>query len=142
MIALKKSGISRAALTFASRLTSAARTSASFEIPDRKSTRLNSSHSPMRYPVFLFTRLSPPLLSTLYPYTTLFRSPVTMDSGLAASRQSGMTEALHFIDPAGIDDRAEKIRNFETGFDLRFKAHLGRAHLGEFRNSRSEEHTS
>src|SRR5699024_1498633 len=40
---------------------------------DRKSTRLNSSHVSISYAVFcLMTR--PPLVSTLFPYTTLFRS--------------------------------------------------------------------
>src|SRR5689334_3818905 len=37
---------------------------------DRKSTRLNSSHSSISYAVFC----SPPPPSTLFPYTTLFRS--------------------------------------------------------------------
>src|SRR5438034_1091129 len=39
---------------------------------DRKSTRLNSSHTVISYAVFCLLR-SPPS-STLFPYTTLFRS--------------------------------------------------------------------
>src|SRR5207253_2658186 len=39
---------------------------------DRKSTRLNSSHVAISYAVFCLTR--PPPRSTLFPYTTLFRS--------------------------------------------------------------------
>src|SRR5437867_2494107 len=40
---------------------------------DRKSTRLNSSHRTISYAVFCLLRH--PLRSTLFPYTTLFRSP-------------------------------------------------------------------
>src|SRR5437879_1995320 len=39
---------------------------------DRKSTRLNSSHRCISYAVFCFLPL--PLFSSLFPYTTLFRS--------------------------------------------------------------------
>src|SRR5438034_1254847 len=39
---------------------------------DRKSTRLNSSHTVISYAVFCLTRRSP--RSPLFPYTTLFRS--------------------------------------------------------------------
>src|SRR5690242_12752992 len=39
--------------------------------PDRKSTRLNSSHMSISYAVFCLRR---PPRSTLFPYTTLFRS--------------------------------------------------------------------
>src|SRR5690625_4703869 len=41
---------------------------------DRKSTRLNSSHVAISYAVFYILR------STLFPYTTLFRSPITCAS--------------------------------------------------------------
>src|SRR3990167_5422363 len=40
---------------------------------DRKSTRLNSSHSQISYAVFFLMIRRPPR-STLFPYTTLFRS--------------------------------------------------------------------
>src|SRR5438034_1362234 len=39
---------------------------------DRKSTRLNSSHTVISYAVFCLTPPAPP--PTLFPYTTLFRS--------------------------------------------------------------------
>src|ERR1039458_6591411 len=41
---------------------------------DRKSTRLNSSHLGISYAVFCLIRRPP--RSTLFPYTTLFRSPL------------------------------------------------------------------
>src|SRR5438270_246434 len=47
---------------------------------DRKSTRLNSSHSQISYAVFCLTRPTP--RSTLFPYTTLFRSGVFVQVGM------------------------------------------------------------
>src|ERR1039457_4267770 len=41
---------------------------------DRKSTRLNSSHLVISYCVFFFLMIRRPPRSTLFPYTTLFRS--------------------------------------------------------------------
>jgi len=41
--------------------------------PDRKSTRLNSSHDQISYAVFFLIKRRQPR-STLFPYTTLFRS--------------------------------------------------------------------
>src|SRR5690349_4936121 len=41
---------------------------------DRKSTRLNSSHVEISYAVFCLKTIPPPPRSTLFPYTTLFRS--------------------------------------------------------------------
>src|SRR3954453_80725 len=41
---------------------------------DRKSTRLNSSHVRISYAVFFFLMIRRPPRSTLFPYTTLFRS--------------------------------------------------------------------
>src|SRR3990167_8291736 len=41
---------------------------------DRKSTRLNSSHSQISYSLFFFLMMRRPPRSTLFPYTTLFRS--------------------------------------------------------------------
>src|SRR3989338_2132260 len=41
---------------------------------DRKSTRLNSSHSSISYAFFFFLMIRRPPRSTLFPYTTLFRS--------------------------------------------------------------------
>src|SRR3990167_2601211 len=52
---------------------------------DRKSTRLNSRHSPNSHAVFLMIRRPP--RSTLFPYTTLFRS--YRSGGGAAARTGG-----------------------------------------------------
>src|SRR3989338_6842474 len=41
---------------------------------DLKSTRLNSSHSSIFYFLFFFLMIRRPPRSTLFPYTTLFRS--------------------------------------------------------------------
>lgn len=41
-----------------------------------------------------------------------------------------------FPDSIGIDEGAHEVRDFETGFDLRFEAHLGRPHVGKFREHR------
>src|SRR3989338_3605104 len=43
---------------------------------DRKSTRLNSSHRSISHAVFFFLMIRRPPRSTLFPYTTLFRSYV------------------------------------------------------------------
>src|SRR3989338_7978315 len=45
---------------------------------DRKSTRLNSSHSSISYSLFFFLMIRRPPRSTLFPYTTLFRSRSTL----------------------------------------------------------------
>src|SRR3990172_5420283 len=42
--------------------------------PDRKSTRLNSSHCYISHAFFFFLMIRRPPRSTLFPYTTLFRS--------------------------------------------------------------------
>src|SRR3990167_6875715 len=55
---------------------------------DRKSTRLNSSHSQNSYSFCFFLMIRRPPRSPLFPYTTLFRSPVILahreDHGLDA----------------------------------------------------------
>src|SRR3989338_70264 len=43
-------------------------------VADRKSTRLNSSHTSISYAVFFFLMQRHPPSSSLFPYTTLFRS--------------------------------------------------------------------
>src|ERR1039458_2152633 len=45
-------------------------------LTDRKSTRLNSSHLGISYAVFFLIRIRRPRRSTLFPYTTLFRSNI------------------------------------------------------------------
>src|ERR1035441_7075475 len=62
--------------------------------PDRKSTRLNSSHLGISYAVFclkknkiyefLFLMIRLPPRSTLFPYTTLFRSEGNRPDGETA----------------------------------------------------------
>src|SRR5688572_18242319 len=63
---------------------------------DRKSTRLNSSHSQISYAVFCLIRRPP--RSTLFPYTTLFRSQVLSNpcgqSEGPLPRQSHVNQAL------------------------------------------------
>src|SRR5690606_4382602 len=66
---------------------------------DRKSTRLNSSHVKISYAVFCLKKKScrfilrwllsmrPPPSSTLFPYTTLFRSAAHWSSTLSARRK-------------------------------------------------------
>src|ERR1035441_4131578 len=51
---------------------------------DRKSTRLNSSHLGISYAVFSRTRRPP--RSTLFPYTTLFRSAAVIGWAVAIHR--------------------------------------------------------
>src|ERR1039458_8827062 len=45
---------------------------------DRKSTRLNSSHLGISYAVFCLKIIRRPPRSTLFPYTTLFRSAAVL----------------------------------------------------------------
>src|ERR1035441_6710048 len=61
-------------LAFAGRAFDCPRPGAFFALfeTDRKSTRLNSSHLGISYAVFCLIRR--PTRSTLFPYTTLFRS--------------------------------------------------------------------
>src|SRR5437764_140895 len=108
---------------------------------DRKSTRLNSSHRCISYAVFCLTR--PPSRSTLFPYTTLFRS---VSPGDRAPRGRG----------PGRGDRPACARRADGGALLR-RARQRPAHVslrgrafrfapGEKREQavvgRSEEHTS
>ena len=57
---------------------------------DRKSTRLNSSHVEISYAVFclkkIFLMIRRPPRSTLFPYTTLFRSALRPDAGAGPVR--------------------------------------------------------
>src|ERR1035438_1502092 len=48
-------------------------------LTDRKSTRLNSSHLGISYAVFCLKMIRRPPRSTLFPYTTLFRSAFAME---------------------------------------------------------------
>src|SRR5688572_28894422 len=57
-------------------------------LQDRKSTRLNSSHSQISYAVFC---LLPPPRPTLFPYTTLFRSRFTVRAASAKRTTAATT---------------------------------------------------
>src|SRR3989338_2119317 len=58
---------------------------------DRKSTRLNSSHSSISYAVVFFLIIRRPPRSTLFPYTTLFRSIVVPSAKGGAPGQLTIT---------------------------------------------------
>src|SRR5690554_4765730 len=85
------------------------RASAAMTSPDRKSTRLNSSHVRISYAVFCL--IPPPPTSTLFPYTTLFRSsrglgtPGRQDTGTSehAEFQPGLL-AHHLTTPGRVED--------------------------------------
>src|SRR5947209_8558078 len=80
---------------------------------DRKSTRLNSSHANISYAVFCLLRA--PLRSTLFPYTTLFRS----------SRSERTTCA-----------------SYSAGARLRVSRHVGFAELGLWSHGRAAAATT
>src|SRR3990172_8351775 len=65
--------------------------------PDRKSTRLNSSHGYISYSLFFFLMIRRPPRSTLFPYTTLFRSPLPGVTDFP--RQALHAERLGFSHP-------------------------------------------
>src|SRR5947207_2167792 len=80
-----------------------ARRTPSSQVEDRKSTRLNSSHTVISYAVFCLTPRPP--RSTLFPYTTLFRSSgvnlgdqhhaFAGDDGARAQVLRGVADAVH-----------------------------------------------
>jgi hypothetical protein len=53
-----------------------------------------------------------------------------------AGAQRCHTLLFNLLDAAGIDDRVQKVRDFEAGLDLGFEARLGGAHVYEFRQNR------
>src|SRR5947208_2925423 len=70
--------------------------------PDRKSTRLNSSHQIISYAVFCLIRHPP--RSTLFPYTTLFRSlPLPIPEH--APRQVDSLGPQRIVVGRGVDER-------------------------------------
>src|SRR5688572_21321447 len=110
-------------------------------IADRKSTRLNSSHSQISYAVFCLI-LRPPR-STLFPYTTLFRSD------LDALGEADEVRAR--VEPGAVAGRGERARHHRAHAPLAVRApHVDDpqalvevAALGEHAaHRRSEEHTS
>src|SRR3990167_2074735 len=56
-------------------------------IADRKSTRLYSRHTPISHPCSFFLIIRHPPTSTLFPYTTLFRSQRWLDDQGAQQRE-------------------------------------------------------
>src|SRR5690242_19357039 len=92
---------------------------------DRKSTRLNSSHMSISYAVFCLKMLLRPPISTLFPYTTLFRSrievgrvwrqiPEPRAGGFNQAAQGGRlvtTEIVHDDDIARLKLRNENLLN-------------------------------
>src|SRR5437773_1109311 len=108
---------------------------------DRKSTRLNSSHITISYAVFCLIR--PPPRTTLFPYTTLFRSREVGDLGFAEDMDAVRGE------PLGVPGEHEpRARRFGGG-NLAIEPHVSRERL-ELQQiafaveqvARSEEHTS
>src|SRR5207249_4584611 len=108
---------------------------------DRKSTRLNSSHVSISYAVFCL--IPRPRSSTLFPYTTLFRSTPYLLSGTARQRMVFSWGADRHAETS-VDDRAwvsVPIRSADwTGnwvWNMPMSIDLPDAVAG-----RSEEHTS
>src|SRR3990167_3947220 len=67
--------------------------------PDRKSTRLNSSHSQKYYAAFFFLKTPRPPRPPLFPYTTLFRSATANPTETPAPHGGSSVSILPFIEP-------------------------------------------
>src|SRR3990167_7055603 len=61
---------------------------------DRKSTRLNSSHSQISYSRFFFLMIRRPPRSTLFPYTTLFRSHINFGEKFPWAERHGTLQVM------------------------------------------------
>src|SRR5947209_6532997 len=108
---------------------------------DRKSTRLNSSHANISYAVFCL--ISPPPLSTLFPYTTLFRSRILRVGWFykcSVVRSSRKTLSLR-QDRGTFHDATPFAPGSPFALRHRRVGHL-RPGPGILRPQRSEEHTS
>src|SRR5438309_1417481 len=109
--------------------------------PDRKSTRLNSSHSSISYAVFCLIR--PPPGSTLFPYTTLFRSRRVGDvfgGAPSPQRDRGGDALLRGRVEAAAVGRLDPARSQHVDPDVRRDRAGERP--AEAVHPRSEEHTS
>src|ERR1035441_6071943 len=73
---------------------------------DRKSTRLNSSHLGISYAVFCLKRRRRPPRSTLFPYTTLFRS--VNGRGHHQRQNHRGEDAADHRDGQGLEHRSEE----------------------------------
>src|SRR5947207_224127 len=108
---------------------------------DRKSTRLNSSHTVISYAVFCLIRRPP--RSTLFPYTTLFRSLGRLARDVPVGRRVPLgihhDARAHEVVAAGGDAVGPGLgRHRRRDHDL-----LRAQPLGHLRGrERSEEHTS
>src|SRR5690242_563678 len=110
--------------------------------PDRKSTRLNSSHMSISYAVFCLKILRRPRRPPLFPYTTLFRSePIQATQGDTEPTQKVEVDGTFAdVDVAATDVlvvpggtvNADRIRMEEKAQEL----------VKAFDAARSEEHTS
>src|SRR5947207_722310 len=69
------------------------RLASNVRLRDRKSTRLNSSHTVISYAVFCLLRTPP--TPTLFPYTTLFRSVLRLRQKMCHERITGPDFGLH-----------------------------------------------
>src|SRR3990167_7054721 len=87
--------------------------------PDRKSTRLNSSHSQISYSLFFFLMIRRPPRSTLFPYTTLFRSIAVIVCFMVVIVVNLGHAAYHSIDGLACWDHGEDVffrRYFEVHY--------------------------
>src|SRR5689334_17022484 len=110
-------------------------------IIDRKSTRLNSSHSSISYAVFCLIRRPP--RSTLFPYTTLFRSERYVNSLMNAcfrvvNDDDTQTEPYYFF---SINDDALPHQPWRNG-SIYILPRAGFEEQPHDHDHRSEEHTS
>src|SRR5438105_791702 len=109
--------------------------------PDRKSTRLNSSHEWISYAVFCLMRS--PRRCTLFPYTTLFRSVIDRDAVEAVIGRAADAEGPRVADRPSREPAAGPLeqvaREVERGAG---RADRDRAGAEVDRAARSEEHTS
>src|SRR5437870_2755051 len=109
---------------------------------DRKSTRLNSSHVAISYAVFCLKILRRPPSSTLFPYTTLFRSdlaPLQLLHGLDFLYGYNSVAAVGRIDGHDGLQRDAVSSQYNHGVEReRDSVELP----GGNRSARSEEHTS
>src|ERR1035441_4023584 len=71
-------------------------------VSDRKSTRLNSSHLGISYAVFFFKIMRRPPTSTLFLYTTLFRSDLWIGAGLDFEADGVALAAIVEFDADGL----------------------------------------
>src|SRR5689334_14618289 len=108
---------------------------------DRKSTRLNSSHSSISYAVFCL--IPRPPTSTLFPYTTLFRSPARFGRDRAQHGKRVGQEPLHVvIEQLAVDLHAARLDAARRLVPLRVAQVRGEGVLHALERLRSEEHTS